>query len=147
MCSKRRIQSIVLLAIYLLVVWQQNVLPLPEVKNILTQSAISHQHGDFQDQHHEHQFHVGIFHFLGHLLEKINQEDNPNEEHLYAFQERTTQKAIELRTAVHPFIEIDRHLVCEVDAYSLSDPPPYHLLFLRKLTRLNTPLRAPPAIV
>lgn len=147
MCSKRRIQSIVLLAIYLLVVWHQNVLPPPEVKKILPESALSHHHGEFKDQHHEHQFHVGIFHFLGHLLEKIKQADNPNEEHLYAFQERTTQKAIEPRTAVNPFIEIERQLVCEVDPYSLSDPPPYHLLFLQKLIRLNTPLRAPPALV
>ncbi len=144
MYSKRRIQSIVLLAIYLLVVWQQNVLPLLEIKNILTESVVSHHHGNLQDQHHEHQFHVGIFHFLGHLLEKINQTDNPSEEHLYVFQERTTKKAIESRNPDTPFINREKELVCEVDADSLSDPPPYHLFFLRKLTRLNTPLRAPP---
>jgi hypothetical protein len=42
-----------------------------------------HHHGQ-QAGHHEHHFHVGIFHFLGHLFENFNHGDESGHTYLSA---------------------------------------------------------------
>ena len=74
---KNKILSYFLLAIYLLVVLHHSVTHSHAFEFVGTPvSEASHQHGDFKDVHHAHQFHLGIFHFLGHLFENINHTDD-----------------------------------------------------------------------
>ena len=144
---KNKILSHFLLAIYLLVVLHQNVshshafeftnTPVPEP---------SHQHNESQTVHHEHHFHVGIFHFIGHLLEKINHSSDQSDEHIILVQKTDTKKVVDYKKSKPLFFEANDELVFEVDAESLPAPP-YHLSLLQKLKLPSTPLRAPPALV
>lgn len=144
---KNKILSYFLLAIYLLVVLHQSIshahvseydgTPIPKS---------SHKHNDYKAVHHEHQFHVGIFHFLGHLFESINHTDDLADDHLLVVQNSATKKIVDHNSSVNYFIHGQQLLVFEVDAESLPDPP-YHLSLLQKLKRPNTPLRAPPSFV
>lgn len=144
---KNKILSNFLLVIYLLVLLHQSVshehafefagTPLPKPL---------HQHENFEDVHHEHQFHVGIFHFLGHLFENINHTDDLADDHLLVFQKSFPKKVVDHNISVNHFIYGQHLLVFEVDAESLPDPP-YFIALLQKLKRPNTPLRAPPSLV
>lgn len=144
---KNKILSHFLLAIYLLVVLHHSVshthasdfagTPVPEPL---------HQHENFKEIHHEHQFHVGILHFLGHLFENINHTDDLADDHLLVVQKSSTKKVVDHNNSVNFYIYGQGVLVFEVDAESLPDPP-YHLSLLQKLKLPSTPLRAPPSFV
>ncbi|MCB9352425.1 MAG: hypothetical protein H6573_33815 [Lewinellaceae bacterium] len=143
---KNKILSHFLLAIYLLVVLHHSVshshtsefagTPVPKPL---------HQHENFKEVHHEHQFHVGIFHFLGHLFENINHTHDLADEHLLVVQKSSTKKAVDHNSSISPYINGQYLLVFEVNAESLPDPP-YHLSLVQKLKRPDTPLRAPPSL-
>ena len=52
----------------------------------------SHEHDGFNQIHHKHEFHVGIFHFIEHLFENVEHIDHQSHDHI-AFQNLvTTQK-------------------------------------------------------
>ena len=144
---RNKILSHFLLAIYLLAIVHQSV----SHKHDLTTNAIpssdsSHKHEDFSEVHHEHEFHVGIFHFLGHLLEQINHADDLADEHLINVQKTFTKKVVDRNNSVDVFFDCQQEMAYEVDAESLPDPP-YHLSILQKLKLPSTPLRAPPSLV
>lgn len=144
---KNKILSYFLLAIYLLVVLHHSVTHSHAFEFVGTPvSEASHQHGDFKDVHHAHQFHLGIFHFLGHLFENINHTDDHADDHLLVVQKSSVKKVVDHNSSVNPYIHGQYLLVYEVDAESLPDPP-YHLFLLQKLKQPNTPLRAPPSFV
>ena len=144
---RNKILSHFLLAIYLLVILHQSV----SHKHGLTSyeiptSGSSHKHEDFNEVHHEDEFHVGIFHFLGHLLEQINHAEDLADEHLLSFQKKLTKKVVDRNNPVDVFFDSQQEMAYEVDAESLPDPP-YHLSILQKLKLPSTPLRAPPSLV
>jgi hypothetical protein len=144
---RKKILSYFILSIYLLVVLHQSVLHTHEVALGETSSSPSHQHEEFDEVHHEHRFHVGIFHLLGHLLENINHSNNLADEHL-AVEENTAKKqSVDDAKSVHFFNSGNNKVVSTVAAESLSDPPFYQLLLSHRLKQPNTPLRAPPALV
>jgi hypothetical protein len=109
-------------------------------------SETFHKHEDFKDVHHKHQFHVGIFHFLGHLFENINHADDHADDHLLVIQKSSSKNVVDHSSPVNSFIHGQQLLVFEVSAESLPDPP-YHLSLLQKLKLPSTPLRAPPSLV
>lgn len=112
-----------------------------------TLNPVSHQHEDFKEVHHEHGFHVGIFHFLGHLFESVNHSNDYADEHLLVAKKITNKKVVDHNKTVDFFTEGGNRVVFSVDAESLSSPPPYHLYLSHRLKQPNTPLRAPPALV
>ena len=107
----------------------------------------SHQHEDFKEVHHEHGFHVGIFHFLGHLFESVNHSNDFADEHLLVAQKTTNKKVVDPNKTVDFFTDGGNSIVVSVDAESLPSPPPYLVFLSHRLKQPNTPLRAPPALV
>jgi len=145
---KRKILSYFLLSIYLLVVGHQSIAHRHGIefgKNPISTPSI-HQHEDFKNVHHEHHFHVGIFHFLGHLLEKIDLSNDFADDHLVVVQKTGTKKVVGNHHPFNAYFDGNGFIVFEVDAESLPDPP-YHLPLLQKLKLPSIPLRAPPSFV
>ena len=142
---RNKILSHILLVIYLLVVVFQNVSQSPDLEDAQVPET-SHEHENFTDVHHEHKFHVGVFHILGHLFEKIINADDLADDHLLVVQKSSTKKVIDQNSPVNSYIYGENVLVFEVDAESLPAPPS-HLSIFQKLKLPNTPLRAPPSLV
>ena len=108
---------------------------------------IAHEHQDFQEIHHEHQFHIGILHVLGHLFEQIVHQDNTQDQDIVIVTlSNFLKNVIQQGIANSAFFQIENGLVFSVDSESLPDPP-FYLAFLQKFKRPDTPLRAPPALV
>ncbi len=145
---KRRLLSWLLLTVYVLVVLHQNVpISLTSEEQILPKSATTHHHEEFQEVHHEHRFHVGIFHFVGHLFEKLNHADDHADEHIAIAQKTSTEKVINLNKTVYFYCYGNSFVPLSVDTASLPRPPPYNSDFLQISIPDNTPLRGPPSFV
>lgn len=110
-------------------------------------NSVSHQHEDFKEIHHEHHFHIGIFHLLGHLFENINHSNDHSEDHLVVAEKTSTKKVIDYNKTINFLTNRNNMLVFSVDAESLPAPPSYHLFLLHRLKQPNTPLRGPPSFV
>lgn len=139
MSTKKKILSYCLLAIYLLAGVQSIGATLPH-------EQLHHHHKDFDAVHHEHAFHIGIFHFLGHFMEKIGQQQDSTDDYL--------QPAIVLPSKN---VNDEKNMVSFGHAVIISntveggvninDPPDDHLtLPFSQLSILSSrPLRAPPS--
>ena len=144
---RKKILSYFLLATYLLVVLHQSVSHSHALELGETPSPEpAHQHDDFQTVHHEHDFHIGIFHFFGHLFEHTNHSNDLADEHLVISQKSPTKIIVDNNHSVNAPFYGNNLMIFDVDAESLPDPP-NHLSLLQKLIQPNTPLRAPPARV
>lgn len=144
---RKEILSFLLLTIYLLIVVHHSVSHSHGlVLDGVPVSDSSHKHENFKKVHHEHQFHVGIFHLLGHLFESIHHTDDFADDHLPVVQKSSTKKVVDHNSSVNTYIYGQDVLVFKVDAESLPDPP-YDLSLLQKLKLLTSPLRGPPLLV
>lgn len=141
MNPKKEILSYFLLATYLFVVAHQSI---AHNHTSDTDSNATHQHNKYSDIHHEHHFHVGIFHFLGHLFESINHANDNADDQLVVIQNISTKKVTYYKNFINNFYHLSNLVVIEVDAESLPDPPYYQIPYLQKLIRATSPLRAPP---
>lgn len=145
---RKKILSYFLLTIYLLVVSHQSVSPSNTEEFVDTpKSKTSHQHEDFKEVHHEHHFHIGIFHFFGHLFEAVNHSNDLANEHLIFVHKTSPKKVVNHNQTFNFYTSETNPFIFSVGAESLSAPPPYHLFLLHRLKQPNTPLRAPPAFV
>ena len=131
----------ILLLVYLLVFVQQ--LAGQEDSYLLTK-YFSHQHEDYADKHHEHHFHIGIFHFLGHLFESISLVDGNADDHYVVTQKLLFKSKSELKKYFNRLLILLNPLNKDVRAGSLADPPFYRTSYLQKLIYSSSPLRAPP---
>ena len=135
-----------LLMVYLIVVWVQSVNPLHNFELSSRSASDSHQHVQNGDTHHDHLFHIGIFHFLGHLSDIIKQTDQQADDHVIMGAEYANSTVMEHASVDHAHILLNITPVSPVDSESLTDPPE-ELSVLNSSLRINTPLRAPPAQV
>jgi hypothetical protein len=109
-------------------------------------TAPSHQHEDFEKIHHEHHFHVGIFHFLGHLLENIQHTNNFAEEFFVTSSKKASKKVVSHNDKIAFHFNYIKWQIVEREIKSLRAPP--YILFLKQaLTLATSPLRGPPAFV
>ena len=145
---RNKILALFLLLLYLLAFgFQSTTVRGQQSISRIHSSSPSHHHDDFHDKHHDHHFHVGIFHFFGHLIEKIGQLKDLNTDHVYLLIE-TIKKDLgtkDLKLSKYFFTQNEG--VFAVDSESLTDPPYYQIPYLQKLTRSTSPLRAPPSQV
>lgn len=144
---RKKILSHFLLATYLLVVLHHSVSH--NHSSEIAESKVpetSHHHEGFKIVHHEHQFHVGVFHFFGHLFEKINHSNDFADEYLMVSQKTHPKKDVRHNKLAIVFFNLSSLVVFSVDAESLPDPP-HHLSLLQRFKQPNTPLRAPPSLV
>ena len=139
---RNKIYSFFLLGIYLIVLIQG-----VSDNSLVNQSKVTHQHEDFIDSHHDHIFHVGIFHFLGHILESINQSDSPTDEHVVIL-EKTKGKQVINSDNTSDFYHSKYNAVGEqLELQSQSDPPKVCQFLLHQLIQPNSYLRGPPSLV
>ena len=122
--QKKEILSYFLLATYLFVVAHQSI---AHNHTSDADSNATHQHNKYSDIHHEHHFHVGIFHFLGHLFESISHVSNNADDHLVVIQNTTNKKTSDYKTPISIYFIENILVVFEVDAESLPDPPYYQI--------------------
>lgn len=142
----KRILSYFLLVAYLSVAMHQGTCQrhLYESGDMPT-CRTTHQHEDYNDIHHEHHFHVGIFHFLGHLFESMPQSTDQSHEHFVAYL-KTAKKSIDLKATL-PYNVDDIIFSSEERETRSLRAPPYYLSLKNQLIFSNAPLRAPPTMV
>lgn len=131
--------SVSLLTIYLLAGLQSVASPLPP-------ETLHHHHKDFEAVHHEHAFHIGIFHFLGHLLEKISQQGDLTDDYLQPAILLPSYNADDDEDA--PFFGSFAIPVNQENTdVNINDPPDFlpYLLLSQKANFSDHPLRAPPS--
>ena len=136
---KKKILSVSLLAIYLMTALQSIASPLPP-------ETLHHHHEDFGAVHHEHAFHIGIFHFFGHLLDKIAQQDDLTDDYLqpeFILPIKQLEDGQPITDFNHCLHKKDL-AECDVNINDPPDFPPY--LFLSQSVNFAAhPLRAPPS--
>ena len=128
-----------MLAIYLLAVLQSVASPLPH-------ETLHHHHKDYKAIHHAHAFHIGIFHFLEHLLEKINQQDDLTDDYLQPAIILPSNHADDEKDVLcFDLVAIITNLPeCDVNINDPPDDVPY--LFLSQKAHFSAhPLRGPPS--
>lgn len=135
------------MATYLLVVLHQGVLHMHELGvTSFMQKKPHHVHKDYQDVHHEHDFHIGVFHYLGHLFDNVQHSDDFGDEHYLSTNNVGDGELKLVKQQDTFFFAVLEEPVFEVDQSSLPSPPDY-LSLLPQFKQINTPLRAPPALV
>ena len=143
---RRKILSHFLLATYMLVAIQSSVSHAHNSDTSESPVSIPHQHDGFTVNHHDYHFHIGIFHFFGHILEKVNHSDNIPDEYVIVSQDTPTK--IDIEKGIVDLALIDQHSLYAYnpDVESLSDPP-FLLFQLQRYKHPDTPLRGPPSCV
>ena len=148
MQKKRNISGRFLLATYLLVAFNcnfsHNHLALFDIS-----CEASHSHDEFETVHHEHGFHIGIFHFLGHILEELRHLDNDDfgDEHLVNASDNQFKKPIESNKTSEFSFGGNQIAFIPVDEIFLTSPPEFSPFPIQILIKSDTPLRAPPSFV
>ena len=111
-----------------------------------TEAKSCHQHDGFEDIHHQNHFHVGVFHFLGHLFENIGHQDDLGCNHVAPVQNVSTKKVLDTNSDITFWFKKNDANNSVVGALSLSDPP-FYRSFLQTSKRSSTPLRGPPSLL
>ncbi|MBT8191431.1 MAG: hypothetical protein HKN67_14560 [Saprospiraceae bacterium] len=118
----------------------------PHVENALDETICigpDHQHTGYNDHHHDHHFHIGIFHYLGHLFDHVCDSGNHESEHLLCNVNPITKIKV---------IDNNRdYLSLKTSDISLKNiekdfrDEEHHLLRHHTLLSTSTSLRAPPS--
>ena len=147
MNKSRKKQSKILLFIYLLVVVYQSVSYTDVFKLINTKShSHKHQHTTFVHVHHENHFHAGLFHFLDHLMESIQNLDQETEDHIIQACNSLFPKTEKKSRTSSSCILSNTVIYHSVDAASLPDPPWHKQEFRQAYFKHDFPYRGPPTL-
>lgn len=111
-----------------------------------TEGKSCHEHLGFEDVHHSNHFHIGVFHFLGHLFESIGHQDDLGCNHVAPAQNIPTKKVIDSNSDITFCFKHNDISTSIVDPISLSDPP-FYRSFSQISKRSSTPLRGPPSLL
>jgi len=111
-----------------------------------TTTKSHHHHEGFEDIHHHHHFHIGVFHFLGHLFESIGHQDDLGCDHIAPAQNIAPKKVVDTNSAINFWFNQNDAYHLTVDSLSLSDPP-FYKSFSHIWYQFATPLRGPPALL
>lgn len=109
-----------------------------------TDAKSCHDHEGFDDKHHSNHFHIGVFHFLGHLFENIGHQDDLGCDHIAPAQNIATKKVVDTNSSINFWFNQCTSNYLIVDPLSLSDPP-FHGAFSLISKQPATPLRGPPS--
>lgn len=140
----RKILSYLLLASYSLVVLHTSIVHAHGLsQDSIPLDIVTHDHGEFEHFHHEHNFHIGLFHFLGHLLDTVDHTDDHSDEHLCSVQNVPVKSTFETSLQNHIGRIEARDLLDQQDGFYFTSPP-YHLLLLQELIFSKASMRAPP---
>lgn len=105
-----------------------------------------HAHESFEHVHHDHTFHIGVFHFLGHVVEIILSLEKTNDSHVAVSSSPVHEEKFvpdmfsdALNSGIGPF--------CFQAFGVLANPPPDDWLIPYNLQCPFSPLRGPPSAV
>lgn len=148
MNKSRKKQSKILLFIYLLVVVFQSVSYTDVFKllNTKSHSHKHHHHTTFVHVHHENHFHVGLFHFLDHLMESIQNLDQETEDHIIQACNSIFPKTEKKPRICSSCILSNTLSFHSVGAASLPDPPWHKQEFQQALFKHDSTYRGPPSL-
>ncbi len=140
---KNKVRSISVLIIYLIAGLYQSI-----AFGNASSSDIghSHTHDDYSELHHEHHFHLGIFHFLKHVFENIEKISEDTDDHLTTILKHSPKKDVDSNNNSFTHLSCNGLEVSEVDPLSIMDPPCHHLFKLQQYIRSTSLLRGPPPI-
>ena len=149
MNKSRKKQSKILLFIYLLVVVYQSVSYTDVFKLINTKSHSHkhHHHTTFVHVHHENHFHAGLFHFLDHLMESIQNLEQETEDHIIQACNSILKKTEKKPRICSSCILSNTLLYHTVGAASLPDPPWHKQEFQQAHFKHDSAYRGPPSLI
>jgi hypothetical protein len=143
--TKRLILSYFLLATYSLVVLHHSFAHthLVDFEELFGQNH-SHQHTHIDSDHHVHTNQVSLFHFLGHLFEQVNHQDDYGEDQLIIARADSVKEAINCSVSVDFHFSIFKNFIAE----DKKTDPPDPFIFIEISSELQPPgilLRGPPS--
>jgi len=111
-----------------------------------TEDKTCHEHQGFTNIHHDNHFHIGVFHFLGHLFEIIGHQDDLGCNHLAPTQNIPSKKAFDTNNDINFWFNQNgsSHLIATI--FSSSEPP-FTPSFSQTSKRTTTLLRGPPSLL
>ncbi len=137
--KSKKILSQFLLATYLLVVLHHNVSLLHDAGHC----SYAHFHHGFEEDHHDHHFHIGVFHFLGHLLENISHYNYLETTYLSLSQETVQQQKTDNSPSTNLYFAGQNAILNFIVPQSLLNNA-FLFAFLQQLQQSDNPLRGPP---
>ncbi len=111
-----------------------------------TAAKSCHDHQGYEDVHHDNHFHIGVFHFLGHLFEDIGHQDDLGCNHVAPAHKLAAKKVLDSNKDITFGFNPTDNKILIPDASSLSSPPFYGALS-QLSTHLAPPLRGPPTLL
>ncbi len=141
---KKRILSTFLLFLYSLVIGQGSIYESNFLDFQSLPKVTKHSH-DYNEVHHKHNFHVGIFHILKHIIEIIDQSNDHFDEYLVAANS-DSKRVKDFYKSIDVHLGSVNIVVPRIVSDSLPAPPFYLNQLLPTLSQPNALLRAPPTI-
>jgi hypothetical protein len=146
-CKKKNILGRFLLTTYLLVAF--NCSFSHDHLALFDESCeVSHCHEVSEKVFLAQDFHIGIFHYLGHLFEELRHIDNDDfgNDHLVISSDFQSKNNLDLNRTIDFHFGSNNIIVTRVDSESLSSSPNAPSP-TQRLLRSAIPSRAPPALV
>lgn len=144
--DRRKKKAWLLLVTYLMVVLFSNSSHEPLADIDLQSPKHSHTHESYEGVHHEHTFHIGIFHCLGHIYETILSCDFDSDDHVAIvskLEKNVKNYVLDIDCCVSAWISVLAHGSASV----LANPPPGDWSIPTNFHCPHLPLRAPPRVV
>ena len=108
---------------------------------------LDHSHENYKTVHHEHGFHIGIFHFIKHLIESINDSNDYAGDHLIHSQTVVPKKPTVINTPFWITTCNNYNFDYNQDLMKRVIPSPDIFVLEKQGIKKDTPPRGPPAIV
>jgi len=137
--KRKKILSRFLLAIYLLVILHHSASLLHDAGHC----SYADVHDGFEEHHHDHRFHIGVFHFLGHLLENISHYDYLESRYLSLSQEPLGYQKMANFSSTN-FCVREQDMGLNFILYNSICNNGFTNFLIHKSNKLDNPLRAPP---
>ncbi len=105
----------------------------------------SHTHESYEGVHHEHTFHVGIFHYLGHIYETIISSDFDSDDHV-AIVNKLAKNEKNYSVDIDYYTSSWINVLVQSSVHFLANPPPVDWSIPTNFHCPHLPLRAPPTV-
>jgi len=142
----KKIWSSFLLVIYLLVIAHSSAF----AGHAFIKSKafnLDHSHENHESVHHEHSFHIGIFHFIKHLIESINESNDYAGDHLIHSQNVIPKKTTVITPSFWIVTFNNYSGNYNQDRMKRIVPLPDTIVLRKEGVKKETPPRGPPAEV
>ena len=142
--DKKKVKARFLLGTYLLVVLFSSS-PVDCYSEGNSNIKLHHTHDSYDEMHHEHNFHIGIFHYLTHIYESLVEVDVKTDKHVAITPTLSNENKItDSVSCVQDYFPVTILIECGVNV--LANPPPYNWITHKNFHCPPLPLRAPPSV-